>query len=47
VPTLFRLLVIIAVLVGLAYAAMWALVTYVQPEQHEITQTVTLPKQAP
>ena len=39
-PTLFRLLVIIALIVGLAYGAMIALVTYVHVQPREITQTV-------
>ncbi|MGB3391495.1 MAG: histidine kinase [Pseudaminobacter sp.] len=36
-PTLFRFLVTLAVLAGLAYAAMFALVTYVEPKKGEIT----------
>lgn len=39
-PTLFRLLFILAVLVGLAYAAMFALVTFVEPQPREMTQTL-------
>jgi hypothetical protein len=40
VPTLFRFLVIIAVLAGLAYAAMFALATLVEPEPREMTSTI-------
>ena len=36
-PTLFRFLVIIGVIVGLVYGAMFALATYVEPKQGEIT----------
>jgi hypothetical protein len=40
VPTLFRFLVVIAVLAGLAYAAMFALATLVEPEPREMTTTI-------
>lgn len=36
-PTLFRLLVAIAFLVGLAYAGMFALSVLVQPQEREVT----------
>ncbi len=36
-PTLFRLLTVIAVLVGIAYGAMYALATLVQPNVGEMT----------
>ncbi|EKF42005.1 hypothetical protein [Nitratireductor indicus] len=36
-PTLFRLVVIIAVLAGLVYGAMVALATFVQPQTGEIS----------
>jgi hypothetical protein len=36
-PTLFRFLMTIAVLVGLAYAAMFALATFVEPKKGEMT----------
>lgn len=39
-PTLFRLLVVIALIVGLVYGGMIALVTYVHVHPREITQTV-------
>lgn len=39
-PSLFRLLVTVGLLVGLVYGAMLALVTFVTPEPHEIIQTV-------
>jgi hypothetical protein len=42
-PTLFRFLVIIAILGGLIWGGMIALVTYVDPEPREIT--VTIPPQ--
>jgi hypothetical protein len=44
VPTLFRLLFMIGLVVALAYGAMIAIVTFVQPVQREITQSVPLPK---
>ena len=42
-PTLFRLLIVIAVLAAVAYGAMSAMVTYLQPQSHAISQTITLP----
>lgn len=36
-PTLIRLLTVIAVLVGLAYGAMYALVLFVEPNKGEMT----------
>lgn len=36
-PTLFRFLTVLAVLAGLAYGAMYALVLYVDPKQGEMT----------
>ena len=36
-PTLIRLVVILLVLVGLAYGAMFALVTFVTPNEKEVT----------
>ncbi|MCR4266830.1 histidine kinase [Nitratireductor sp. ZSWI3] len=36
-PTLFRLLVIIAVLAGLVYGAMLALATFVEPQTGEMS----------
>lgn len=36
-PTLIRFLTVIAILVGLAYGAMFALVMYVEPNQGEMT----------
>jgi phage shock protein PspC (stress-responsive transcriptional regulator) len=40
VPTLIRFLVVIAVLGGLAAAAMFALATLVEPEPREMTVTI-------
>jgi hypothetical protein len=40
VPSLFRFLVIVAVLAGLAYAAMWAVATFVEPQPREMSQTL-------
>jgi hypothetical protein len=40
VPSLFRFLILIGVLVGLAYAGMIALVTFVEPQPREMSQTV-------
>ncbi len=36
-PTLFRFLLVVAVLAGLGYAAMFALAYLVHPDPHEIT----------
>jgi phage shock protein PspC (stress-responsive transcriptional regulator) len=40
VPTLFRFLVVVAVLVGLGAAAVFALATFVQPETRDMTVTI-------
>jgi hypothetical protein len=39
-PSLFRFLFIVAVVAGLVYGAMVALVTYVQVHPREMTQTI-------
>ena len=39
-PSLFRFLVIVGVLAGAVYAAMWAVVAYVEPQPREMTQTL-------
>jgi hypothetical protein len=39
-PTLFRFLLIIMVIGGIAFAAMFALATFVEPEPREITVTI-------
>ena len=39
-PSLFRLLFIIAVLAGLGWGGMMALVAFVEPEQREMTQSL-------
>ena len=44
-PTLLRLLFVVGLIAALAYGAMVAMVTFVHPEPHEITQTVRLPAQ--
>ena len=44
VPSLFRFLFVVAVLAGLAYGAMLALVTFVQPQPREMTQIVPASK---
>jgi len=43
-PSLFRFLLVIGIIAGLAYAAMLALVTFVEPEQREMTQNVPAQK---
>ncbi len=43
-PSLIRFLVVIGVLAGLAYGAMLALVTFVEPQQREMTQGVPAQK---
>jgi hypothetical protein len=40
VPSLFRFLFIVGLLVGLAYAGMIALVTFVEPQPREMSQTI-------
>jgi phage shock protein PspC (stress-responsive transcriptional regulator) len=40
VPTLFRFLFVVAVLAGLAFAAVFVLATFVEPQPHEISTTV-------
>ena len=39
-PSLFRFLAVIAILAGLVYGAMVALVTFVQVQPREMTQTI-------
>lgn len=39
-PTLFRFLVVIAILAGIVYGAMFALVTFVEPNTGEISVRV-------
>lgn len=46
-PTLFRLLTIIAVLVGLAYGGMYALVLLVKPNTGEMTERIPVEKLNP
>jgi hypothetical protein len=36
-PTLFRLLTILAIMAGLVYGSMYALVLYVEPKKGEMT----------
>ncbi|HEY1942539.1 MAG TPA: hypothetical protein VGH40_10500 [Roseiarcus sp.] len=43
-PTLFRLLVVIAILVGLVYGGMVALVDYVKVQPREMTEIVKIPR---
>ena len=39
-PTLFRFLFVLAVLAGLAFAAMFALATLVEPQPREMSVTI-------
>ena len=39
-PSLFRFLVVVGVLAGIVWGAMQALVTFVEPEQREMSQTL-------
>ncbi len=39
-PSLFRFLIVIGVLVAVVWGAMQALATFVEPQQREMTQTV-------
>ena len=43
-PSLFRFLFVIGLLAALVYGGMIALVTFVQVQPREMTETVTLPK---
>ena len=43
-PTLIRFLVIVAVLVGLVYGGMIALVATVKVQPREMSQTIEIPK---
>jgi len=43
-PSLFRFLLILAGLVGLGYAGLYALATFVKVTPREMTQTIQLPK---
>jgi hypothetical protein len=40
VPSLIRFLIIAGILAGLAYGGMIALVTFVEPQPREMTQTI-------
>jgi hypothetical protein len=40
VPTLFRFLFVVAVLAGIAFAAIFALATFVEPVPREMTVTI-------
>ena len=39
-PTLFRFLLVLVLLAGIAFAAMFALATFVDPEPREMTETI-------
>ena len=43
-PSLFRFLFVIGLLAALVYGGMIALVTFVQVQPREMTETVALPK---
>ena len=43
-PSLIRFIVLIGVLIGIAYGAMYALVLYVEPQQREMTERVPTDK---
>lgn len=45
-PTLFRLLTVIGIAVGLAYGAMFAVVAAFRPQPREIVEAVALPQSA-
>ncbi len=46
-PTLFRFIAVLAILGGLVFGGMVALVTFVQPEPREISETVPPAKLQP
>jgi len=37
-PSLFRFLIVVGVLAGLAYGGMWALVGFVEPQPREMSK---------
>ncbi len=39
-PTVFRFLIIVAVLAGIAFAGMFALATLIEPQPREMTVTI-------
>lgn len=39
-PSLFRFLVVVAILVGLVYGGLYALANYVQPKPREISVSI-------
>ena len=39
-PTLIRIIVVLALLFGAGYGALWALANWVEPHEREITVTV-------
>jgi len=43
-PTLFRLLLTLGIIVALVYGAMFALVTYVEPKKGEMTVRIPVEK---
>ena len=43
-PSLFRFLIILAILGGIAWVAMQALVTFVEPQQRDMSQTLPATK---
>jgi hypothetical protein len=36
-PTLFRFLSVLAIIAGAIYGGMWALVTFVEPQERDVT----------
>jgi len=46
-PSLIRFLLVVAVLVGLVYAGLYALANFVELKPREITETIQLPKVNP
>ena len=45
-PTLFRLVFVVGAFVAVVYGAMFATVTLVKPQPHEIMEAVALPQRA-
>jgi hypothetical protein len=46
-PTLFRFLTTIAIIIGIVYGAMFALVTFVEPRQGEMSVRIPAEKLNP
>lgn len=44
VPTLIRLMLVVGALAAVAFGVMTAMVTYMKPQPHAISQTIAIPQ---